>query len=55
MNCPYCKSDSTCVLDTWRNTSSRRRIRKCCRCGKRFITNEIYAQTYQAMKTLKEE
>jgi transcriptional repressor NrdR len=42
MKCPYCKSDSTAVIDTRlsEDGQSVRRRRECEHCGKRFTTYE---------------
>ena len=42
MNCPFCRSEDTQVLDTRSNPEANtiRRRRKCLSCGKRFTTYE---------------
>lgn len=42
MICPYCRSDSTVVVDSRRPKEKRRRRYECLQCEKRFTTYENY-------------
>ena len=45
MNCPFCGSDKSTVIDSRPADDKIRRRRKCSSCGKRFTTFEIVEHT----------